>query len=105
MALSTCSMQKRSKLLNRKRVLIITNKRLVIANPRTSTVKCSVAWGDESFTISAKAKTFILSTVFLLCVWMCMRDLYAVFMQLTLAVSACTFVHISDYWWYRTKMG
>lgn len=62
--LSTCSMQKRSKLLTRKRVLIITNKRLIIANPRTSVVKCSVAWDDENFTVSSKVKTFVLSMAF-----------------------------------------
>lgn len=61
--LATCSMQKRSKLLSRKRVLIITNRRLIIANPRASKAKCSLEWKDESFTVAAKAvKIFVLTT-------------------------------------------
>jgi 3-phosphoinositide dependent protein kinase-1 len=60
--LNTCSMQKRSKFLTRKRVLIITNKRLIIANPRTLKVKCSVGWDDNNINVSSKAKTFVLTT-------------------------------------------
>jgi len=59
----TGPMLRRSGFVSRKRVVIITNQRLIVANPRSKEVKYSVDWTDDKFEAVAKNSKVLVLTM------------------------------------------